>query len=425
MLNLIQHLSPKFGERAFSTNTNIWDYNNRMTQQVTGSTTIKYAYDPSGQRIKYDNGTKVTYYPSKGYDVVRSSDQSDLSDFSEINKHIFANGIEIATIKGSGSTSTIHYVHPDHLTGASIITDSNGNIEETLDYYPFGSIRLDEKSDSYSESRKFSGHEFDVDSGLSYMDARYYNSDLGRFISQDPAYLELDRLEVQLIDPQSWNSYAYARNNPLINIDPNGEFSVRSYLSCWATGLRVIADFLRSPYSSNIGPFGSSGNKFFNNIHGDNFSDLATLIDPESSSKDRTLSGVWLGLNFIPGGEGSGVEWGAMWSETKTLGRVENLSDHFARHGEALGFKNVKEYYQGTKNFFYEAVDKGYQATISAKDNVVRIWDSQTHRFASYEFSEGRLTPKTFFEAPNSNYWTNQMKTWVGQKAIDLKELIK
>ena len=62
------------------------------------------------------------------------------------------------------------------------------------------------------------GKERDTESGNDYFGARYYASSMGRFMSPDPSGLLAQRPE----DPQSWNLYAYARNNPLIFIDPNG-----------------------------------------------------------------------------------------------------------------------------------------------------------------------------------------------------------
>jgi len=58
----------------------------------------------------------------------------------------------------------------------------------------------------------FTGKERDTESGNDYFGARYYASNTGRFMSPDPSGLLAQRPE----DPQSWNLYAYARNNPLI-----------------------------------------------------------------------------------------------------------------------------------------------------------------------------------------------------------------
>ncbi len=63
----------------------------------------------------------------------------------------------------------------------------------------------------------FTGKERDAETGLDYFGARYYSAPVGRFTSPDPYMPSAD-----VKDPQSWNRYAYARNNPLRYIDPNG-----------------------------------------------------------------------------------------------------------------------------------------------------------------------------------------------------------
>lgn len=66
--------------------------------------------------------------------------------------------------------------------------------------------------------QRFTGKERDTETGLDYFGARYYSGTMGRFTSPDPLYLDMRRLS----DPQQWNLYAYARNNPLKYVDPNG-----------------------------------------------------------------------------------------------------------------------------------------------------------------------------------------------------------
>jgi RHS repeat-associated protein len=64
---------------------------------------------------------------------------------------------------------------------------------------------------------KFTGKERDTESGLDFFQARYYFSPYGRFFSADP-----ENAGAKPDDPQSWNAYAYARNNPLVYTDPDG-----------------------------------------------------------------------------------------------------------------------------------------------------------------------------------------------------------
>jgi RHS repeat-associated protein len=63
------------------------------------------------------------------------------------------------------------------------------------------------------------GKERDVESGLDYFGARYYSGAEGKWVSPDPRYFQ----KVMVVDPQQFNLYSYARNNPLRWVDPFGE----------------------------------------------------------------------------------------------------------------------------------------------------------------------------------------------------------
>jgi RHS repeat-associated protein len=65
----------------------------------------------------------------------------------------------------------------------------------------------------------FTGKERDSESGLDYFGARFDSSSIGRFMSPDPSPR---KVSVQR-NPQDWNLYAYARNNPIVLVDPTGE----------------------------------------------------------------------------------------------------------------------------------------------------------------------------------------------------------
>lgn len=101
----------------------------------------------------------------------------------------------------------------------------------------------------YSSASLFTGKERDAESGNDYFGARYYGSSMGRFMSPDPSGLLAQHPE----DPQSWNLYAYVRNNPLILIDPNGLDCL--YANDSGTGL----DENGIDHSSNSGECGQNG----------------------------------------------------------------------------------------------------------------------------------------------------------------------
>src|SRR5262249_10553544 len=115
------------------------------------------------------------------------------------------------------------YVHPDHLGSTNVVTDENANLVQTLDYYPYGSTRISVAT-STRERRQFID-QFTDDSTLSYLNARYYASDRGQFISQDPVFWEVGLTQDgknALSNPQALNSYGYANDNPITGKDPSG-----------------------------------------------------------------------------------------------------------------------------------------------------------------------------------------------------------
>lgn len=82
----------------------------------------------------------------------------------------------------------------------------------------------------YAFCYHFTGKERDTESGLDYFDARYYSSNMGRFMSPDWSAKEEPVPYAKLDDPQSLNLYSYVYNNPLSSIDADGHESTDDWL---------------------------------------------------------------------------------------------------------------------------------------------------------------------------------------------------
>jgi len=116
------------------------------------------------------------------------------------------------------------YHHEDHLSGAGVDTNSSGEAVNVFDYYPFGSVRLEEQNGLFENDFKFTGKELDSETGLYYYGARYYDAELGRFVSEDPLQFRPGELMKTFgTNPQALNFYAYVLNNPMNITDPSGE----------------------------------------------------------------------------------------------------------------------------------------------------------------------------------------------------------
>src|SRR5690554_1004914 len=105
-----------------------------------------------------------------------------------------------------------YWYHPDHLGSSSYITNLDGEINQHLEYLPFGEALVEEHLSSYNSPFKFNAKELDAETGNYYYGARYYDPKLSIWLSVDP-------LAEKYPD---WSPYNYTLQNPINMVDPDG-----------------------------------------------------------------------------------------------------------------------------------------------------------------------------------------------------------
>jgi len=128
--------------------------------------------------------------------------------------------------------------HTDLAGNIRLSTNEAGDVTQRLDYAPFGEVdgRSCTGDGDPTRSPQFQGKLRDPKTCLDDFGARDYYMVTGRFQSVDPVL----PVETALRDPQQWNRYAYARNNPLIYTDPDGR-EVRGDEECPACPAAIAA----------------------------------------------------------------------------------------------------------------------------------------------------------------------------------------
>ncbi len=221
-----------------------WDYRNRMTATGKGGATTTYAYDHTYERVKKVSTTTTTWYPSDLYS----------KEGSTTTRFIYGNGELLATVEGNGTATSTRYYHADHLGSTRLVTDSSGVGKQALDYYPYGSQRI--TNGVYTAPRTYIGEIGDQSTQLQYLNARYYDPQRGQFLSQDPVFWGSQNLS----NPQSFNSYSYAENNPVNRKDPSGlvtaKGSAKETLKAIEKTLRdmlkLVASYATNPIGTQI-----------------------------------------------------------------------------------------------------------------------------------------------------------------------------
>jgi RHS repeat-associated protein len=167
---------------------------------------LSYAYDPAGQRIAATVAGVETRYlwdPLSGYgDVVAETDDANVVQTS----YILANGMLLGQISGADT----RYRVTDVQGSTRLLTDPTGAVTSSCSYDAFGTL----KSTGDVETRYlYTGQQFDDETGLYSLRARYYNPGVGRFTARD-VYEGNYGSEL--------NRYVYAMGNPIMGSDPSG-----------------------------------------------------------------------------------------------------------------------------------------------------------------------------------------------------------
>jgi RHS repeat-associated protein len=137
------------------------------------------------------------------------------------------------------AAQTVTYLHNDISGSPVIASDAAGNVVWRENYRPYGSKHAD-SAGSNANAIGFAGKPFDAQTGLGYMGARYYDPTLGRFMGIDPA--AADPAQVHSI-----NRYAYAANNPVRYVDPDGHSPLDVAFLVWDLGKLGMAVYAGNP----------------------------------------------------------------------------------------------------------------------------------------------------------------------------------
>ena len=209
----------------------------RLIEVEKNSTTLgEYVYDGGGRRIQVTENSLTTTYIYAGMNTLYEENSTGTADY------IYGPRGTLAKRTTINEESSTFYYHTDHLGSTRLVTDDNRNIVSAVTYDPFGETCTEEGS----ENHLFNGKEKDA-TNLYYYGARYYDPDLGRFITRDPSGGDI-------LMPQSLNRYTYCLNNPLNYVDPAGLHA--SAQDAWADYRDQLAKQEKKERSTTRAKFG-------------------------------------------------------------------------------------------------------------------------------------------------------------------------
>jgi len=172
-----------------------YDGDNQL-EEVVG--VIEFVYGPDGERLKKIAGASTTLFFGGDAEIAGGS----------MTKYLPGDAKRI----GTGGSAETYWLHRDHLQSVRITTDDTAAIVMRANYKPYGEQLL--TVSTLPDSKAYIGERQDVETGLIYLHARYYDPVLGRFIQADTLAPDIAGVDI--------NRYAYSLNDPINKSDPNG-----------------------------------------------------------------------------------------------------------------------------------------------------------------------------------------------------------
>lgn len=206
-----------------------WDYRNRLTLVAT--------YDSSGNIIKSASYTYDVFDRRIGKDVdpdgigpIEASVERFVYDGEHIAltfdgdgnlTHRYLHGPDVDQILADeNSSGQVLWALTDNLGTVRDVIDSSGAIQNHIIYDSFGQV-TGETNPTVDFRFGYTGRELDEETGLYYYRARYYDPNVGRFISEDPIGFK----------GGDANLYRYVENSPVNETDPTGLIGDFEFLS--------------------------------------------------------------------------------------------------------------------------------------------------------------------------------------------------
>ena len=194
------------GRSSISSEATYYQYDvwNQLAKTTAGSKTISYCYNGEGYRTaKTENGQRTNYL----YEADRVILETDANG-NETARNIY--GINLLT-RTAGS-DTMNYMYNGH-GDVTALLGTDGTVKGTYYYDAFGNIV--EQTGNVNNNITYAGYQYDAETDLYYLNARYYDSKIARFLTQDTYTGDPN-------DPLSLNLYTYCHNEPIRYTDPTG-----------------------------------------------------------------------------------------------------------------------------------------------------------------------------------------------------------
>ena len=313
----------------------------------------RYTYDSDGMRI-----TKTTAEGPTTYHVMNGVCYGETRSNGQNLQYVFDENGRVIGFRMQFDTGSIRFYFVFNAQGDVVqLLDSWGNVQANYSYDTWGRCTATDSNGNALSSDsigminpfRYRGYYYDNETGLYYLQSRYYDPVVGRFLNADDTdYLGADGSFL------SYNLFAYCANNPVNRVDANGHWSG------WATAGIIVGAALCiaavTVLTCGIGTATLAGAVAVGAAKG---ALIGVAIGTAAGggigyaatgTLEGTLTGAAIGfgagsvVGAVAGGTSAGLQYGTFSSKT-------SLMEHFTKHGDEFGnmYSNAREYAEGAR----------------------------------------------------------------------------
>jgi RHS repeat-associated protein len=188
-----------------------YDARGHLIEASRAGTTVRYAYDALGRRIRKQVGDRVTHYRWAGAQLLS---ETVIDGGGRVDRRDYLVCPEFPTPLAMRRGDAVYCLHAGRRHEVLAMTDRSGAVVWKADYLAFGQAIVEVAR--VEQPWRLAGQYADAETGLHHVGARYFSPDLGRFLTPDP------------LGPEggSLNRYLIGDGDPVNRIDPTGEISL-------------------------------------------------------------------------------------------------------------------------------------------------------------------------------------------------------
>ena len=194
--------------KYYNGSTFTWTQGRKLATAKVGNTNISYTYDMAGVRSSKTVGSTTYKYTTLSGLVTRQTGGNATIDF------VYDESNQPLAMKYNGK---VYYYVLNAQGDVVRIVDGSRNVVASYSYDPWGKLLSSSGTFADINPLRYRGYYYDAETGFYYLQSRYYDPEIGRFINAD-SYASTDATGLL-----STNMFAYCENDPVNKSDPDGE----------------------------------------------------------------------------------------------------------------------------------------------------------------------------------------------------------